>query len=192
MSTDLDVEVTRTERLYDGFLTLEQAYFRHTTPDGDMTGEVMRLNVERGDGAAVLLVNMDAGTVVLTRQFRYANWKRGDGGTILEIPAGTVPLDHDPAECARSEMLEEVGYRVGELRFRLVFYASPGTSTERVFLYSAEVTDRDRVSKGGGCEDEHEYIEVVEIPIAEALERLARGDIQDAKTVIALQFLASG
>ncbi len=184
----MKVEVLRTQRLYDGFLKLDQAYLRHETPGGGMSPEIMRLNVERGDGAAVLVVNRRKGTVVLTRQFRYANWKRGDGGSILEVPAGTVAHNDVPVEIARSELLQEVGYDVAELRLMLTFYASPGTSTERVFLYLAEVTDADKVSDGGGLDSEHEYIEVVDMPIDEALEMLDRGEITDGKTIIALQW----
>ncbi len=184
----MNVEVLRTQRLYDGFLKLDQTYLRHETPGGGMSPELMRLNVERGDGAAILVVNRLKGTVVLTRQFRYANWKRGDGGSILEVPAGTVAHGDSPEEVARTELLQEVGYDVAELRLMLTFYASPGTSTERVFLYLAEVTDAHKVSDGGGLDSEHEYIEVVEMPIDEALERLDRGLVTDGKTIIALQW----
>src|SRR2546425_6929465 len=112
----MKVEIIRTERLFDGFFKLDRAWLRHETAGGAMSPGVMRLNVERGDGAAVLLVNRDNLTVVLTRQFRYATWLRGDGGWILEVPAGTVPAGKPPAETAMSELLEEVGYQPTELR----------------------------------------------------------------------------
>src|SRR5262245_31392809 len=131
----MNVEIARILRLYDGFLKLDQAYLRHQLPDGRMSPEIMRLNIERGDGAGVLVVNQDAGTVVLTRQFRYANWTRGDGGAVLEIPAGVVPPGRDPQEVARSEVAEEAGYRVRDLQPIVMFYASPGMSTERVYVY---------------------------------------------------------
>jgi ADP-ribose pyrophosphatase len=184
----IEVEITRSQRIYDGFLKLDQAFLRHQTPDGQMSQELMRLNVERGDGAGALVVNRDAGTVVLTRQFRYANWKRGDGGRILEIPAGVVPLDQSPEEIARNELVEEAGYRAADLQFMLMFYASPGTSTERVYLYYAEVTDDHKVSDGGGLAAEDEYIEVVEMPVGEVLALLEKGRMTDAKTIIALQW----
>ncbi len=184
----MNVEIKSSRQLYDGFLTLEETYLRHETPDGGMSPEVMRLNVERGDGAAVLVVNRDRGTVVLTRQFRYATWKRGDGGSILEVPAGTVAPDESPEDIARSELLQEIGYEVADLQPMLTFYASPGTSTERVFLYYAEVTGDHKVADGGGLDTEHEYIEVVEMPIDEAMQLLDRGLVADAKTIIALQW----
>jgi len=71
------------------------------------------------------------------------------------------------------------------------FYASPGTSTERVFMYYAEVAGDHKVADGGGLDTEHEYIEVVEMPIDEALDALDRGLMADAKTIIALQWYKS-
>jgi ADP-ribose pyrophosphatase len=185
----MDVEINKNERLFDGFLKLDQVFLNHETPTGEMSPEIMRLNVERGDGAGVLVVNRQTGTVVLTRQFRYAHWNRGDGGMVLEIPAGVVPLDRKPEDIARSEVVEEAGYHVDNLEFICMFYASPGTSTERVFVYYAEATRDDVVSDGGGLESEHEYIEVVELPFDEVFSMLERGEIVDAKTIIALQWL---
>lgn len=186
----MKVEVSRTERLFDGFLKLDQVYLRHETPQGQMTPEMMRLNVEHGDGAAVLLLNRDSNTIVMTRQFRYAHWQRGDGGWILEIPAGVVAEGCDPEQVAKAELVEEVGYQASQLQFVQQFYASPGTSTERVFVYFAQVSAADRVNRGGGRADEHEYIQVIELPIEQVLDMLDRGEIIDGKTVIALQWYA--
>jgi nudix-type nucleoside diphosphatase (YffH/AdpP family) len=184
----MNVQVTRSERLFDGFLQLDRTHLRHETPGGEMSPEIMRLTVERGDGAGALLLDRDSNTLVLTRQFRYAHWKRGDGGSVLEIPAGVVPLGRDPEEIARNEVVEEAGYHVEQLRYMLRFYASPGTSTERVHLYFGEVTGAHRRSPGGGLSSEHEFIEVVPMPIRAAEEAVERGEIVDGKTIIALQW----
>jgi nudix-type nucleoside diphosphatase (YffH/AdpP family) len=175
--------------LFDGFFKLDRTYLRHQMSDGRMSPEVMRLNIERGDGAAILLVNRDSDTVVLTRQFRFAPHLRGDGGLMIEIPAGTVPEGVSPAQVARSELLEEVGYRPGRIRKLVTFYSTPGTTTERTHLFYAEVDNRHKISAGGGLDSEHEYIEVIEMPVREALRRLKRGAFMDAKTIIALEWL---
>ena len=188
----MNVQIIRTERLFDGFFKLDRAHLQHETPTGEMSPELMRLNLERGDGAAVLLVNRDKHTVVLTRQFRYATWLRGDGGWMLEIPAGTVPKGKTPASVARSELLEEVGYRPARLRKLFTFYSTPGTTTERTHLFYGEVDSRHKISAGGGLDSEHEFIEVVELPVTHALRMLANGRLADGKTIIALQWLASG
>ena len=184
----MKVELQSTERLFDGFLKLDRAVLRHEMPDGELSPPLMRLNVERGDGAGVLLVNRAASTVVLTKQFRFANWKRGDGGFMLELPAGVVPPGREPEAVARQELVEEAGYHAGRLEFMLMFYASPGTTTERVFLYLAEVEAPQKVADGGGVDHEQEYIEVVEMPLADAFAATRDGRITDGKTVIALQW----
>lgn len=184
------VEVISRERILDGFLSLDEVRLRHETPDGVMSPEMVRQNVERGDGAAVLLINRDRDAVVLTRQFRFAAWDRGGNGWILEVPAGTVAPDGDPEAVARAEAAEEVGFDVGDMRHLATFFASPGTTTERVILFEAEVTDADRLPRGGGgLAHEHEYIEVIEMPAAEAIAMMEAGDVTDAKTLIALQAL---
>ena len=187
----MKVQIVRRERLFDGFFKLDRAYLRHATPTGEMSPELTRLNLERGDGAAVLLVNRDRKTVVLTRQFRYATWLRGDGGWILEIPAGTVPKGKTPAEVARSELLEEVGYRPARLRKLFTFYSTPGTTTERTHLFYGEVDNRHKIAAGGGLDSEHEFIEVVELPIARAIRMQKQVKFLDAKTIIAFQWLGS-
>jgi len=184
----VNVEIERTERLFDGFLKIDRSFLRHEMPNGQMSPSLMRLNVERGDGAGALLVNRRTGNVVLTRQFRYANWKRGDGGFVIEVPAGVVPPGKAPEDVARQELVEEAGYHIEQLRFMLMFYASPGTTTERVYLYYAEVDDADKRSEGGGVDAEQEFIEVLEMPIARAIAMMERGEIVDGKTVIALQW----
>ena len=187
----MKVKILHTERLFDGFFKLDRAFLRHETPTGEMSPELMRLNLERGDGAAVLLVNRDRQTVVLTRQFRYAAWLRSDGGWMLEIPAGMVHKGKTPAEVARSELLEEVGYRPARLKKLMTFYSTPGTTTERTHLFYGEVDNRHKIAAGGGLDVEHEFIEVVELPIVRAIRMLRRGELLDAKTIVAFQWLAS-
>jgi ADP-ribose pyrophosphatase len=184
------VEIIARRRVFEGFLSLDEVRLRHVTPAGRMSPAMIRQNVERGDGAAVLLVNIDHDTVVLTRQFRFAAFERGGDGWMLEVPAGTVAPDGDSEAAARAEAAEEVGYHVGAMRHVATFFASPGTTTERVILYVAEVRDADRLERGGGgLADEHEYIEVVEAPVAEAIRRMETGEIVDGKTVIGLLWL---
>jgi nudix-type nucleoside diphosphatase (YffH/AdpP family) len=187
----MKVQIKKTERLFDGFFKLDRTWLRHKTPGGKMSPLVVRLNVERGDGAAVLLLNRRENTVVLVRQFRYATWLRGDGGWILEVPAGTVPPDKSPSQIARSELVEEVGYRPTRLRRVMTFYSTPGTTTERTHLFYGEVDNEQKVAVGGGLDSEHEFIEVVEVPVAHAFRMLERGEWRDAKTIIAIQWLTT-
>src|SRR5262249_41911758 len=120
---------------------------------------------------------------------RYATWLRNDGGWILEIPAGTVVPGKSPARIAKSELIEEVGYRPARLRRLMTFYSTPGTTTERTHLFYAEVGDRHKIAPGGGVDSEHEFIETVELPIVRVFRMLKRGELLDAKTIIAIQWL---
>ena len=67
---------------------------------------------------------------------------------------------------------------------------SPGSVTEKLWFFIAEYRDEDRVSRGGGVEEEGEDIEVLEWPLERALQAVASGEIMDAKTIMLLQYLA--
>ena len=95
----------------------------------------------------------------------------------------------DPLERIRAEIAEELGYAVTGLHPVMTLFASPGTITERVHYFVGEYRPEDRCSDGGGKEDEGENIEVLELGIDDALARMRSGEIEDAKTVVLLQYL---
>jgi nudix-type nucleoside diphosphatase (YffH/AdpP family) len=141
---------------------------------------------DRGNGAAILLYNRARGTVILTRQFRLPALLGGHpDGMLLEAPAGLLDAD-DPVTAIRREAEEETGYRVRHVEEALAAYMSPGSVTEQLHLFTAEFTSADRVGAGGGHEGEGEDIEVVELPMDQALAMVDRGEIADAKTILLL------
>jgi len=150
-----------------------------------------RETYDRGNGATILLYEPDALTVLLVRQFRYPAYVNGHpDGMLLETPAGL--LDGDAPEAAiRREAEEETGVRVGEVTPLFELFMSPGSVTERVAFFAAPYRAGDRVGSGGGVADEGEQIEVVELPLAEALAAVGRGEIVDGKTIVLLQWAAS-
>ncbi|MBC8263543.1 MAG: NUDIX domain-containing protein [Anaerolineales bacterium] len=169
--------------------------------DGRMSDPVTRINFERGDSVGVLLHDPQDDAVILVRQFRYPVYARlaphereGDGAKrawLLEIVAGVVDEGRTVKEVANKELLEEAGYEVkGELQLIATFYPSPGGASERVHLFLGEVDHRQRIGKGGGVVAEGEDTQVVVLPFREAMDMVARGEIGDAKTIIALQHLA--
>jgi ADP-ribose pyrophosphatase len=85
----MNVDVVDRRTVYDGFARLEEATLRYERFDGTMSDEVIRLNVERGDSAAAVVLDVDAGKVIMTEQFRYPVHAK-DGGWILELPAGSL------------------------------------------------------------------------------------------------------
>ena len=89
-------------------------------------------------------------------------------------------------DCVTREAMEELGYNISAPQFIHAFYTSPGGSTERIFLYYAEVSQSDKVQKGGGLESENEDIQMVKIPVSELKNRLS--EFKDAKTILAMQW----
>ena len=178
-----------------------RATLQYRRLDGRMSEPVTRVDFERGDSVGVLLYDPTQQAVILVRQFRYPvyaslddNDRAGSGAKrawTLEIVAGVVERDQSVSEAASKELLEEAGYRVsGELQPIATVYPSPGGTSERVHLFLGEVDQNQRVGKGGGVATEGEDVQVILLPFREAMEMVARGEIQDAKTIIALQHLA--
>ena len=145
-----------------------------------------RLAFERGDSVAIVLFEKETESILLTNQFRYPACKHNTGW-LLEIPAGSLEENENPEECVIREVLEEMGYQIETPELVNTFYVSPGGSTERVFLFYTEVSQKDKTEKGGGNDNEHEDIETVKIPVSEISEKLL--ELQDAKTIIGLQWL---
>lgn len=179
------VEVRQKKRVFDDFFKIEEAVVRFEQFNGEMSPPVRRLNFERGDAAAVLIFNKEAQKVILINQFRYPTYEKS-GGWLIEVVAGMLDKDETPAECIRREVMEETGYRLDTFIPISTFYTTPGGSSERIFLYYAEGTDSDRVSRGGGAESEHEDIQIVELSLPDLWKALDTGKIMDAKTIIAL------
>ena len=89
------VEVHDRRTLLDRFLRVEEVVLSHEHPDGSMSRPLARLNVDRGDGAAVVLHDPERRVVVLVRQFRFSTWEKGPGW-LVELVAGTVPAAPAP------------------------------------------------------------------------------------------------
>lgn len=151
--------------------------------------ELQRETADHGDGAAILLFDPRRRTVVLLRQFRYACFVNGHDDLLIEVPAGLLD-DASPEDCIRAEAEQEVGFRVRQPRKVFDAFMSPGSLTERLHGFVAEYDASDRVADGGGLEHEGEDIEVLEVPIDEALAMVADGRIRDAKTIMLLQHAA--
>src|SRR5262245_21465111 len=92
-----------------------------------------------------------------------------------------------PEETAVRETMEETGYRIQQPRLIARFFSSPGGTSERIFLYAAEVRERDKLGKGGGIDDEN--IRVVQISLEDLFDRLAKGSIEDPKLLVAAYWL---
>ena len=183
------VRVTDVRLLSDNWYRLHTTTFDIQGADGAWSSQ-SRETYDRGNGATILLYDVDRRTVLLTSQFRYPAYVNGHpDGMLIEAAAGL--LDADAPEVAiRREATEELGVDVRELRHVFDLYMSPGSVTERVHFYVAAYGPVDRVAPGGGLAEEGEDIEVLEIPADDAMLMVADGRIVDGKTVILLQWAA--
>jgi nudix-type nucleoside diphosphatase (YffH/AdpP family) len=151
--------------------------------------EVNREVEDHGPAVCVLPYDPVRRVAVLVRQFRPATFLADGVESLLEAPAGLLDED-DPVEGARREAEEEAGLRLRELEPVVNGWSMPGVSTERMAHFLAAFGEGDRTGDGGGLEEEHEDIEVVEIPLAELAAQAHAGEITDVKTlllVLALQ-----
>lgn len=151
-------------------------------PDGS-EGE---LELIRHPGASAVVPFLsdpegDDPQVLLIRQYRYAS-----GGYLLEIPAGTLDHpDEDPRDCAVRELREETGCTAERMERLTTMFTTPGFTDERIHLFMAT-----GLTHGDAALAADEFVETVPMALSDALGRIERGEIQDAKTVLGLLFAA--
>jgi ADP-ribose pyrophosphatase len=138
--------------------------------------KVMDFEIIHHPGAAAVVPVTDDGQVLLIRQYRYAT-----GGFLLEIPAGKLDPGEEPEACALRETEEEVGYRPGKLQPLGWIWTTPGFTDEKIWLYLATDLKATRQELG-----EDEVLSIERIPLSDAVEKAARGEIHDSKSACAL------
>lgn len=182
------VKINRVELLSDNWYTLRKYNFDFQQEDGSWENQE-REAYDRGNGAAILLYNIEQRTVILTRQFRMPTYVNGNAsGFLIEACAGLLDEDN-PEDCIRRETEEETGYQIAEVEKIMEVYMSPGSVTEILYLFIAAYDNSMKIHEGGGVADEQENIEVLEMPFKEAYGMIRTGEIRDAKTVLLLQHL---
>lgn len=150
-------------------------------PDGS-TGQLEMIR-HPGAAAVVPFASDPRGadpTILLIEQYRYAT-----GGPLLEIPAGRLNPGEEPRRCAERELEEEVGVKAGRIERLTTIWTTPGFTDERIHLFwAADLTS------GSQAREPDEFIEVRPKPLSEALKLIEEGTIADAKTALALLFVA--
>ncbi len=182
-----EVKITEKKLIFDDFFKIEEAVLQYERFDGVMSPEIRRLNFERGDSVAAIVYNRDRQKVILTKQFRFPTYAKGPGW-IVEAVAGIQHKSESYEEAMRREILEELGYQCDDLEMISSFYLSPGGSSERIVLFYAEVEDQHNIEAGGGVASEGEDIQIVEWSRDELQELMRTNQIQDAKTMIGVQY----
>ena len=182
------IRVKNVRVLSDSHYVLKTTTFEWRRANGEWQTQ-HRETYDRGNGATLLPYNLAQRTVVLVRQFRYPAFVNGCDDLLIEAAAGL--LDNETPELRiRAEVEEETGYRLGEVTKIFEAFMSPGAVTEKLHFFVAEYEPTMRVGSGGGLASEGEEIEVLELPIDQALAMIADGRIADAKTIMLLQYAA--
>ncbi|RMR54512.1 putative uncharacterized protein C9 [Pseudomonas syringae pv. actinidiae] len=186
LTTQDRVRIKKVDVLSDNWYVLRKTTYDFQGRDGTWR-TLTRETYDRGNGATILLYSKLKQTVVLTRQFRFPAFVNEHDGMLVETCAGLLDRD-DPDTCIRKETEEETGYRIQEVRKVFEAFMSPGSVTERLYFFVGEYFDENKLSDGGGLEAEGEEIEVLELPLDDALAMIDTGAICDGKTIMLLQY----
>ena len=163
------------EMLYEGAI-INLRRDKVTGQNGTSWREIIEHN-----GGAVLAAVTPEGKMVMVRQFRKPAER-----VMLEVPAGKIDPGEKPEHAAVRELKEETGYTAGRVRHLTSFYPSVGYSEEVLHLYLC--TD---LTAGETCFDENEAIDVEEMDLNVLHRMVMDGDIQDAKTAVAILMVRS-
>ena len=177
MDGDLDLIETKisSENIYDGTL-LHVKKDKVELPNGDIS---YREWIKHPGASAVIPVT-DNKEIILVRQYRYPIQS-----LTMEIPAGKLDVaGEDPLECAKRELEEETGYSAQEYQFLTKLATTVGFSDEFIYIYAAR-----GLKAGQQHTDEDEFINVVTVPLAKAVEMVHSGEILDGKSVVAILML---
>lgn len=148
-----------------------------TISEGELT---YQREVVHHHGSAVIIPVFDDGTVVLVKQYRHPAVRY-----LVEAPAGTLDDGEPPEVGAARELEEELGLVAARLEKLSEFFLSPGFLEEKMWVYLAT-----GLTEGKQLLDDDEILEIIRLPITEALEMITSGEIQDAKTIIGLMLAA--
>jgi len=184
-----DVQILDQSTVYQGFFTINTYKFRHRLYNGGWSEVVSREMFERGHAVVVLPYNPNTDELVLIEQIRLGALPTSRTPWLLEAVAGMIDQGETHEAVARREAHEEAGLELGRLWPMLSYLSSPGGTTERIHIFLGELTHP--VTTGVfGLAEEHEDIKVHSLSEQDAQKLLQAGAIDNAATVIALQWLA--
>lgn len=184
-----DVDIIACETLYRGFFSLNLYRFRHRLFNGEISAEIQREIFERGHAAVLLPYDPVRDEVVLIEQLRIAAVDTSHSPWLLEMVAGMIETGESIEDVCRREALEEAGVDIGRCKPVLSYLVSPGGTSERLSIMVGEV---DAATAKGihGLEEENEDIRVHVVSREQAYCWVEEGVIDNAASVIALQWLA--
>lgn len=194
--TSDDVDIIEKQTPFRGYFRVDRYRLKHRLFEGGWSQEVSREIFERGHAVTALLFDPDLDRLVFIEQFRVgafcalaSPWfDDGFSPWLVECIAGIIEEGETPEQVARREAVEETGCEITDIVPVCHYLVSPGGSTESVFVFCGRV---DSSAAGGihGITEEQENIRVFAVPVDEALDWLDGGRIDNAMTLIALQWL---
>jgi len=168
------MKITGTKTLFKKYYTLEEIEIEHE----GKTFTRERLNKQ--SAVAGLVYNTEKDTFYFVEQFR-----PGVMDTLVEIVAGTLKDGENPIECMKREIEEEIGFKVDYIEPVVEnYFMSPGYTNEKMSLFYCEVSEK--ISEGGGLEDENENIKVIEMTKLEMINKISEGYFKDSKTLLSI------
>lgn len=182
-----DWSIESSEVVYKGFYTLERLEFKHALFKGGRSGLVDREQFIRGNVVGVLAHDPKLDKVALIEQFRIGARNRDDHPWLMEVIAGMIEPGEEPQEVAVREAYEEAGIRLTNVKEVMHYLASPGASSEEVYVYYAEA-DLSEASGVFGLDEESEDILLHVVSADEAIQMLENGTVCNALSIIALQW----
>ena len=171
--TSEDIMITKKELKFSGYYKLEELTIKLKSDN-----QIKREFLTNKDGVTAIVYDK------LKKKFIFVSqWRPCSEDYIVEAVAGSIELNETPEEAVEKEILEETGYKLDTLEFVDSFYVSPGTISEKVYLFFATVSEQ--INNGGGKEEEQEEIDIIYYDFDEVI----NFDFSDAKTIIAKNFL---
>lgn len=164
-------KVLSSEQIYDG----KVVNLRVDTielPSGNVT---KREIMEHGGAVCVVPILPD-GKIGMIKQ-----WRSAVQEYLWELPAGGLERGENPEECARRELVEEIGYQTGKLSLLFQCYLAPGYSSEMMWGYLGE-----ELTQVGAQPEEDENIDLIPMTLEELLPLIDAGEIRDSKTICGL------
>lgn len=184
-----DIQVISREHCFQGFYRMDRLRLRHRQFSGAMGPELSRELFVRPDAVCVLPYDPQRDTVVLIEQFRVGAMDKSHNPWLLELVAGLIDSDESPEQVAHREAEEEAALALAHLIPITRYYPSPGGSDEYVHLYLG-CCDSSEAGGIHGLAEEGEDIRVHVWSLSDALTAVHDGRIDNAASIIALQWLA--
>ncbi len=182
-----DIEIIEKNTVFDGHFQVEKYSLRHRLFNGGWSKPLTRELFERGDAAAVLLFDPALNKLVLVEQFRMGALHNAESPWLLELVAGVIEPNESAEQVVRRESEEEAGLKIHDIIPIYNYWVSAGACTEKFSLFCARV---DASTAGGifGLAEEGEDIRVWVFSVDEVYAMLAQGQLNNAMTLIAVQW----